>query len=286
MDGSKKRISRRFLWLVYCKITHMSKLIHHELTYAVRGVLFDVFNHLGPMLPEKFYQGAIAIGLEKQGIVCETEKAFSVMYQDVQVGQYYVDAWVEGGKLLLELKVAPEITKLHQAQALSYLKVTDADLAIIANFGSSSLVDERLPNFFRNKPVSLPQPTSKMVLDVPFPELFHEVMQGLYRVHFALGPGFLHQVYRRAMMVDLRQYKIGFSYLKEMPVFYQGVPLGIHEARLILVEQKLLLATVAVQQVDETLKRTLRARLRQTGANIGLLANFHKQELELATVRP
>ena len=56
----------------------MAKIIHKQLSYNVRGTLFDVYNELGPMLPEKFYPDAICIGLETKGIACETEKQFSI----------------------------------------------------------------------------------------------------------------------------------------------------------------------------------------------------------------
>ena len=94
----------------------MVKLIHKELNYKVRGVLFDVHNQLGPNLPEKFYNDAVIIGLEAANIRCQPEKQFSVQYRGVEVGRYFVDVWVEGGKLLLELKVAPQIEPIHQAR--------------------------------------------------------------------------------------------------------------------------------------------------------------------------
>ena len=101
----------------------MTHLIHKELSYVVRGVLFDVHNKLGPLLPERFYQEAVLIGLDGQGIGCRSEKPFEVFYREQRVGLYYVDVWVEEGQLLLELKVAPEILPLHRGQAISYLKV-------------------------------------------------------------------------------------------------------------------------------------------------------------------
>jgi GxxExxY protein len=69
----------------------MTNLLHEELSYKVRGILFDVHNQLGPMLPEQVYNQATAIGLEKQGIHCQTEKEFEVTYRGVQVGRYAVD---------------------------------------------------------------------------------------------------------------------------------------------------------------------------------------------------
>ena len=57
----------------------MTEIIHPELSYAVRGVLFDVYNALGPNLPERFYRDAVAVGLERAGSACETERAFEIL---------------------------------------------------------------------------------------------------------------------------------------------------------------------------------------------------------------
>jgi GxxExxY protein len=263
----------------------MTKLIHEELTYAIRGVFFSIHNELGPNLPEKFYQDAVVIGLKAKGVACQTEKECEVTYRGVQVGRYFVDVWVEQGKVLLELKVSPEIEPIHEAQAISYLKVTDADLAIVANFGQGSFVDRRLPNFLRNKIVSFdwkPQPIPSSML---FPELTNELLTVLHRIHFELGPGFLHQVYRRATMVELSEQGIGYEYIKEMPVYYRGHHLGNQETRLICVDGVLLLATVAVREVDDAMKAQLKAKLRHLELNLGILANFNREKLEVVMIR-
>jgi len=62
----------------------MPKLVHPELSYQVRGVLFDVYNALGPMLKEEYYEDAIVLGLEKRGVACEAEKGFEVYYERIQ----------------------------------------------------------------------------------------------------------------------------------------------------------------------------------------------------------
>jgi GxxExxY protein len=66
----------------------MGKIIHKDLSYAVKGVLFHVHNALGPSLPERFYQAAVAMGLEAEGVRVETEKAFEVYYHGTRVGLY------------------------------------------------------------------------------------------------------------------------------------------------------------------------------------------------------
>lgn len=263
----------------------MAEIVHKELSYRVKGVLFDVYNRLGSNLPEQYYQSAVAIGLEREGIICETEKLFEVLYRGVQVGRYYVDVWVEQGKLLLELKVQPQILPLHWAQALSYLKVTDADLAIVVNFGAGSLMDERLPNYLRDKQPVFTWQNQYANLDTPNPELTNTLLQALYRVHFELGSGFLHQVYRRATMVELVHQGIGYQYVKKLPVYYGDTHLGDQDVRLIKVNGEILLATVAVREVDEQMKVELRSRLKQLNISFGLLANFNGEKLSITTVR-
>jgi GxxExxY protein len=87
----------------------MTKLFHPELSYQVRGVLFEVYNALGPMLQEVYYRDAIGIGLQKRGIPCELEKGFEVFYQGGRVGLYYVDVWIDGGKIAAGTQSCPGI---------------------------------------------------------------------------------------------------------------------------------------------------------------------------------
>ena len=262
----------------------MSKLIHQDLTYTIRGVLFDVHNKLGPMLPEAFFQKAMMIGLEAKNIACQSEKAFEVFYREQRVGLYYVDVWIEGGKVILELKVASQISPLHRAQAISYLKVTDADLAIVVNFGSNSLEDERLPNFLRDQVVDFTWEKQSVTTNLPFSELSNHLLKVCHRVHFELGPGFLHQIYRRATMIELQHQATQYEYIKKIPFTYQGHHLGMQDVRLILVENKVLLATIAVKQVEEAMKTALKNRLKHLGIQFGLLVNFNATKPEVVTV--
>ncbi len=263
----------------------MTHIIHKDLSYTVKGVFFDVHNALGPMLPEKFYQAAVAIGLEAKGIRCETEKSFEVYYRDARVGLYFVDMWLEDGKLLLELKVAPAITAMHRAQTLSYLKVTGADLGIIVNFGEKSLTDERLPNYLRDKKVAFEWQPPEIGKDWLHPHLTQRLFEALHRIHFELGPGFLHQVYRRATMVELQHQEIAYRYIKTLPITYQGHLLGEHPAQLINVDDKILLAVFAVQEIDAGMEGRLRARLKLLGLKLGFLANFNDTTLQIIPVR-
>lgn len=263
----------------------MTNLIHKDLNYKVRGVLFDVHNHLGPNLAEKFYNDAVMIGLKAANITCQAEKQFSVQYHGVEVGRYFVDVWIEGGKMLLELKVAPQLLPIHQAQAISYLKVTDADLALLVNFGQASLVDKRLPNFVRNKKVTFTWQPQKIDPKRLYPELVNELLSILHRVHVEMGAGFFHHVYRRAVMVELKAQQIGYEYIKTTPIYYMGEYLGEQPTRLIYVEGKVLIAAVAVATVDDAMKAQLKSRMKQLNVQLAILANFNSTQLAFIMVR-
>ncbi len=236
------------------------------------------------MLKEEYYRDAIVLGVEKRGVACEPEKRFEVYYEGERVGLYYVDIWIDSGKILLELKVALAIEPIHKAQAISYLKVTDADLAIVVNYGVSSLEDERLPNFLRDKQPEFvwhPRPVAQGLL---YPDLVNTIQRACHRVHFTLGPGFLHQVYRRATMNELRRSGLNYDYIKRLPVEYEGQLLGYQEVRLIMVEDKVLLATFALRRTD-AMAEQLKAHLRRLDLKFGLLANFHDTRLAIVPVR-
>ncbi|MBN2393262.1 MAG: GxxExxY protein [Anaerolineae bacterium] len=175
------------------------KLFHADLTYAIRGVLYDVGNHLEPKLPEKYYQEAVSIGLEKRNLPHTLEAKFHVMYRDTEVGRYYCDVLV-ADKVVVELKVLPALTALNRAQLLSYLRVTGADVGLLVNFGTPCVEIERYAGFYaRDRADFAWKPCYPDDLDLLYPELVGRIYACLYRVHYELGPGFFHHVYRRSV---------------------------------------------------------------------------------------
>jgi GxxExxY protein len=263
----------------------VTKLLYADLTYAIRGVLMQVHNALGPGLPEAFYDEAASIGFQEAGIACERQKSFYVCYENVQVGHYIPDATFESDKVILDYKVENEITALHRAQVISYLKVTDADLGLIANFGAASLQVERLPNFVRDKQNKFEWQAHPLPADMLYPDLTDKLFRCLYKAHFALGPGFLHPVYRRATMVELEHTSLNYRYVKDMPVCFHDHHLGNVPCRLSVVENKIAIAAFALREVGQAEQMALHARLRQLDLQLGLLVNFHDTRLAIQPVR-
>jgi GxxExxY protein len=110
------------------------ELLHGEVTAQVIGAFFDVYNELGHGFAELVYHRAVVVALTERGVRTETERALTIHYHGVVVGEYRADLIVEG-RVVVECKVAPKIVQSHETQLLNYLKATSLKIGLILNFG-------------------------------------------------------------------------------------------------------------------------------------------------------
>ncbi len=265
----------------------MTKLILEDQTYKLRGALFQVYRELkGSGISEAAWENALAIMLDEKQIPHKEQTPFSVHYKGVEVGRYYTDviAW---DNILLELKVLPEgLLPINVAQTISYLKVTGFPLALLVNFGAADIEIERVPNFIGERSQ---QETAKMNVapanDLTNPELTYAIRAALFEVHRELGPGFIHYVYRRATQVELRERGIAFEFKEQIPVVFRSQVLEHIDCRLIVAENCVGVAPVALKEITSAHRQKLARYLRWLDLKIGLLANFYKPSLEIETIK-
>jgi GxxExxY protein len=113
----------------------------NQLTEKVIGAAIEVHRHLGPGLLESAYETCLIYELEKLGLNVERQKPLPVVYKDIYLDQgYRIDILVEG-LIIVELKAVNELTDIHKAQALSYLKFSNSMIALLINFNVKILVD-------------------------------------------------------------------------------------------------------------------------------------------------
>ena len=120
-------------------------LIYPELSYQIIGILFEVHNELGPGHHEKYYQRAIAKGLEKCKLSFQEQVYIPLTFKNENIGSYYLDFLIED-KVVLEIKKGDRFSKRHINQILSYLKTKNLKLGIIANFGADGVKFKRIIN--------------------------------------------------------------------------------------------------------------------------------------------
>ena len=104
-------------------------------------------------------------------------------------------------------------------------------------------------------------------------ELTREIIAGVIRVHQVLGPGVLEGMYQRAMAVELRRRGLSFSTEVDVPVFYEGEPIGRHRLDLVVGNQ-VVVELKTVETLHKAHYAQLNSYLRATEFPIGLLVNF------------
>jgi GxxExxY protein len=81
----------------------VDKVIYKELSYKIVGVLYDVYNELGFGYQEKFYEKAIAEGLDGINIYYLRQAPYQIVFRSEIIGRNYIDFVIEN-KIVLEIK--------------------------------------------------------------------------------------------------------------------------------------------------------------------------------------
>jgi GxxExxY protein len=115
---------------------------HKEITEAIIGAAFEVYNHLGYGFLERVYHRALQVELLQRRFRAELEKRITVRYKDAVVGEYDADVIVEDC-VLVEIKIAPQYDKRDEAQLLNELKATGIKLGLLVNFGRTKVEFKR-----------------------------------------------------------------------------------------------------------------------------------------------
>jgi GxxExxY protein len=119
---------------VYWQFCVVMQLNHQELTQKVIGCAIEVHRELGPGLLESAYQQCLAYELSQKGFAFEMEKSQPVLYKGVRIDcDYRLDLVVEK-TVLLELKSVAALDPIHDAQIITYLKLSKLPVGLLMNF--------------------------------------------------------------------------------------------------------------------------------------------------------
>lgn len=114
-------------------------LIHAELTNSILGCAFGVHTRLGPGLLETAYRKCLVHELKKAGHVVRQEVAIPVSLGDVSVECGFRADLIVDDRVLVELKAVDALAPIHQAQVLSYLRLSGLRVGLLMNFNTISL---------------------------------------------------------------------------------------------------------------------------------------------------
>ena len=113
----------------------------NEISYQIRGAVFDVYNELGPGLMENVYEKALIIELLNRGLQVENQVPIEVLYKGFDLGlQYRVDLLINK-QIIIELKSVEILLPVHHKQLITYLKLAQKPLGFLINFNTESIKD-------------------------------------------------------------------------------------------------------------------------------------------------
>ena len=121
----------------------MENFIYKQETHDIIGAAMAVHRFFGCGFTEKVYQDALEQELLHNNIPHVREHVIYAIYHGVQLKTPFVPDFICYDKIIVELKAVKELDDIHRSQAINYAKVAGYKVALLINFGNTSLEFER-----------------------------------------------------------------------------------------------------------------------------------------------
>lgn len=109
------------------------------LTGEIIGAAIDVHKAIGPGLLESAYSRCLQAELKLRNIPFEKELSLPIEYKGVQIDAGYKIDFMVGGSVVVELKAVEKLLPVHQAQLLTYLRLSNRKIGLLINFNAPVL---------------------------------------------------------------------------------------------------------------------------------------------------
>lgn len=106
----------------------------NSLTGRIIGAAIDVHRALGPGLLESDYEACLIYELRLRKLKVENQRVMPLFYKDVMLDCGYRADLVVNDQVIIEIKSTAEISGIHEAQIMSYLKLSDCKYGLLINF--------------------------------------------------------------------------------------------------------------------------------------------------------
>jgi len=109
-------------------------MIEGELTEGIIGAAIEVHRHWGPGLYEEIYERSLCRELLLRSVAFENQVRLPLLYKGEAVGEdLRLDLWVDR-KVVVEVKAVSELLPVHEAQVLTYMRLTKSRVGLLVNF--------------------------------------------------------------------------------------------------------------------------------------------------------
>ena len=116
-------------------------MIEEALTDKIIGAAMEVHSYWGPGLIESIYEKSLSHELGLKGIKVGRQVPLNLTYKNLVLDDDFRVDLIVAGKVIVELKVVKELAPIHEAQVLTYMKLTKCRVGLLVNFNVVKLRD-------------------------------------------------------------------------------------------------------------------------------------------------
>jgi len=114
----------------------MGEIVYKQESYLITGAIFEVYKELGSGFLEAVYQDCLSREFSRQKIPFTAQPELTIWYKDEPIAHTYKPDFICFEKIIIELKAVTELSPIHRAQLVNYLKITRLNLGLLVNFCS------------------------------------------------------------------------------------------------------------------------------------------------------
>ncbi len=121
-------------------------MTENEISYKIRGLLFEIYNSLGPGLFESVYEEILCHELSRKNIYFTRQKSLPVIWKTIKLDHGFRADIIVENKVIIELKSIESLSEIHTKQLLTYLGISGLKLGLLVNFNAAPLTIKRFVN--------------------------------------------------------------------------------------------------------------------------------------------
>ena len=113
----------------------------NEITYQIRGAIYDVYKNLGPGLLESVYEEVLTFEIQQRGLKVDRQKQVPIIYKgNTLKTELRLDILVED-RVVVELKSVEEMKSVFYKQLLTYLRLMNLHVGLLVNFNTDNILE-------------------------------------------------------------------------------------------------------------------------------------------------
>ncbi len=248
-----------------------------DLSGQLIAAAIAVHREFGPGVNEPDYERALSLELTARGIEHECQVGLPLVYKDTKLDCGYRIDFIVARHLLVELKAVDKLHPVHEAQLITYLRLSGIKLGLLINFSEMLLRDGIMRR--ANSQAPSPKHRTKTATDTTFDPLSHEVIDAALEVQHVLGSGLLRSAYEAALAYELRLR--GMKVAQRLPVnlVYREQFIPSEKEIPMVVDGQLMIACVCAKEVEPIHLARQRSLLKAAKVDTGLCFNFHAESM-------